>query len=289
MGRLAVVIASLFLLGAVPAAAEAAAPVTSTVQKTVTVRAGGVTSVALRCPAAAVTLNGSAVPLGSGALARDSQPVGDTPGRWVFRFVASGDSGSRRARAVLRCVRLRLPSGVSGARLNVMSADTGFESVAAGTSRLFTLACDPGFVPTGWGVERRGAGARRLRVTRAAPTANGWVLQFENASSAAAGGRFHIRCLERRQTATTGQRHTFRTRRARFSEAGRRRAAKHSCRRSEFSVSTGFSVAPARDIRLVSAQPLGTRGARWRFDNEPARNKPVKTYLVCLDRTTGFR
>jgi hypothetical protein len=259
------------------------------VQRTVTVRAAGVTSVALDCPQFSVALSGSAVALGPGAAVRDNEPVTNSSTRWNFRFVRDG-AGSRKARAILRCVRLQLPTGSGEARLNVMTANTGYEPIAGRSTRRLALGCDQGFIPTGWGFDRngQGAGSRRLNVVGAQPTASGWAFRVENLGPGTARARLHIRCVQRTQTATSGMRHSFDLRRASFDERGRGKAVNHSCRAGEFSVSTGYSLDPGTDILLRSTQPSATRGGLWRFDLSPARNGPVKTYLLCLDRGTRF-
>jgi hypothetical protein len=258
--------------------------------KTVSVRAaGGVTAVSLDCPRGAVALNGAAVALGKGAVVRDNEPVTNSSTRWNFRFTARGNGG-RRARAVLRCVRLALPPGTGQARLNVLTANTGYEPVAAGSSKRIALSCDRGFIPTGWGIDRQGQGAasQRLRVAVAQPTANGWTFTVANPGGVQARARLHIRCVERRQTATSGRHHAFVIRRSTFNERGRGKSVSHSCRPGDFSVSTGFSLDPGGSIGVSSTEPFATRGGRWRFDLSPARNRPVKTYLLCLDRDTRF-
>jgi hypothetical protein len=125
-------------------------------------------------------------------------------------------------------------------------------------------------------------------VAAARPTASGWVFTVANPGGVQARARLHIRCVERRQTATSGRHHSFVVRRAGFSEGGRGKSVSHSCRGGDFSVSTGFSLDPGANIRLSSTEPFGARGGRWRFDLSPARNRPVKTYLLCLDRDTRF-
>jgi hypothetical protein len=273
---------------AAPAAAAAPADAadrvvqTSSVSSETTVPAGATRSLTLTCPKGSVALNGA--PTTSGAY--DSIPS-TNPRRWTFRFAAQ-PGGKHTAAAVLRCVRLRIPDGVAGVGLVVGTRWSQRLDIPGKSTSRFELNCNSGQLPTGWAV-RRGAAeeARRLTTAAVVPTRRGFVFRLENTGSASASALLHIRCLQKTQRASSHQRHTFRTRVASFA-ASAADSATHSCRPSEFSVSTGFSIDPAADLLLATSYPSGQRAGNWSFRGR-TESAPVTTKLLCLSRTTTFR
>jgi hypothetical protein len=265
-------------LVALPAAAQARVVETVSVAQRADVPAGQSRSVTLKCPAHAVALNGSAFD------ATSSIP-GSNARRWSFLFSAGARAES--ARAVLRCVRLRLPRRVRGVGLAVGTVIEPVYEIPPGNTQNIDMSCPSGQVPTGFGLERAGAD-NGLSIAKANPTKKGWSFAVENAGAVGAAGRLHIRCLEPKQRATSGQRHAFATRVASFTEqlegSG---TAIRACRAGEYSVATGVSLPPADDIVLAKTGVVGERGGEWSFAQGSGATS-VETSIVCLARTTGF-
>ena len=172
---------------------------------------------------------------------------------WSFRF--AGGAADRTASATLRCVRLSLPRRVRGVGLAVGTVIEPVFGLGSGATQEVAITCPRGQVPTGWGLERTDD-ANGLAIAIASPTARGWTFTVENTGAAGAAGSLHARCLERKQRASTGQRHAFSTRVASFSEALSGNATmSHACRASEYSVATGVSLAAATDVVLTAHEP----------------------------------
>jgi hypothetical protein len=276
---------------AVPASALAAGVVVpSSVAGSTTVPAGGSTTLTLRCPATAVALNAAVTRRGAGVTVRRSIPGADS-GDWRFRLTAAAGARRRGVRAVLRCVRLAVPSGVSDARLVVGTRRSPVFTIPAGGFVASEVGCHSGFVATGYGLDR-GAG-RDATLAAAIPTASGWNFSLENTGSTPARARFTARCLRRVVSASSGGSPTslsFRTTRRKFSNTvgpGARRSFSHSCGRSEFSVSTGSAVDPADDIELSGSHPARSRGGSWVFARASSGDT-VRSSLVCLNLRSGF-
>jgi hypothetical protein len=263
---------------ALPAAAQARVVEPVSVTGRVDVPAGQTRSLTLKCPARAVAINGSSFD------ATSSIP-GINARRWTFRFTAGGsaDTGS----AILRCVRLRLPRRVSGVGLAVGTVIEPVFEVPAGNTQTLAVRCPRGERPTGWGLERTGAD-NGLAIAAAVPTTRAWLFTVENTGATGAAGNLHIRCLERRQRAASGQRHAFDIRIATFAEQIEGGSTtSRSCRRREYSVATGVSLPSADDILLAGTGVVGARGGEWSF-TQPSGAAAVTTKLICLARTTGF-
>ena len=266
----------LVVLGAFPGSAAAARLVEPlSVRQSAQVSGGGTAELNLTCPETAVALSGAT----SVEPGTDSIPSQD-PRRWRFRVSSQPGEPARRVRAVLRCVRLTLPSGIRGVRLIVGTVRRPDVFVVAGATRRVALTCERGMVPTGWGLERGTAG-RSIAVSAAAPTRRGFVFKLTNTGEVGASATPRIRCLGRTQRASSGERHSFSTRLARFRDAGR--SASHTCRDAEYSLATGVSLNTG--VLLGSATPTGARGGRWTFSS----GGQAKTSLVCLSRGTSFR
>jgi hypothetical protein len=276
---------------ALPASALAAdVVVPSSVAGATTVPAGGVSTLTLRCPATAVALNAAVTRQGAGVTVRRSIPGSDS-GDWQFRLAASPGARQRGVRATLRCVRLALPVGISGARLTVSTRRSPVFEIQPGSFVAGQTGCQAGFVATGYGLDR---GARRdVTVAAAIPTAQGWNFSIENTGSTPARARFTARCLKRvvssrREGAATNL--SFQIARRGFSNQvgpGAGRSFSHSCRRSEFSVATGSAVDPAEDIELSGSHPARSRGGRWVFAHAQAGDS-VSSSLICLNRRSRF-
>jgi hypothetical protein len=254
-----------------PAAAQARVVDPISVSKSVTVPAGESRSLTLGCPARAVALNGVAP-------AATSSIPGPNGRGWTFRF--AGGAGAGSGDASLRCVRLRLPKRISGIGLVVETRIEPVAELAPGASARLDVSCSNGHLPTGWGLERAGAG-NGIAVTAATPRRRGWSFAFVNAGAGPAAATATIRCLERRQRARSGQRHAFATRVASFQESAAA-TARRSCRRTEFSLATGVSL--PRGVHLLDTALFGARGGEWTFSAATT----AETSLVCLARTTRF-
>ncbi|MEA2362201.1 MAG: hypothetical protein QOD71_1346, partial [Thermoleophilaceae bacterium] len=266
---------------ALPAVAEARVVEPVSVTGQVDVPAGQSRSLTLKCPAHAVALNGTS----TSALDATSSTPGADARRWTFGF--TGGASGRAGGAILRCVRLRLPRRVKDVGLAV---ETRFEpvfEVPPGATQTIDIRCSHGNVPTGWGLERN-AEDNGLSIAAAVPTKRGWSFTVENTGATGAAGSLSARCLERRQRASTGQRHAFSTRIASFTEqiegSG---TTSRSCQANEYSVATGVSLPASDDIRLTRTLLVGERGGEWSFA-QAAGATAVTTNLVCLRRTTGF-
>jgi hypothetical protein len=289
--RLAACIALSTALLAAPAGASAADVVTpSSVAASTTVPARGSSTLTLRCPASAVALNAAVTRRGAGVTVRRSLPGRDA-GDWRFRLAAAEGARLRGVRAVLRCVRLELPNGVSGARLVVSTRRPPAVEIPAGASTAVEVRCARGFVGTGYGLDA--GGGRDVRIAAASPLARGWSFRLENIGSSPAAARLHVRCLQRTVSARRGGVPTelvFQVARRAFSNRvgpGAARIFSHSCLAGEFSVATGSVVDPADAIVLSGSHPLRSRSGRWAFRRASAGDR-VRSSLVCLSRRTQF-
>jgi hypothetical protein len=289
--RLAAYIALTIALLAAPAGAFAADVVEpSSVVASTTVPAGGSSTLTLRCPASAVALNAAVTKRGAGVTVRRSLP-GRDPGDWRFRLSAADGAERRGVRAVLRCVRLELPAGVSRARLFVSTSRSPAIELPAASSTAVEIRCRGGFVATGYGLDS--GGRRDVRIAAAVPVARGWTFRLENTGSSPASARLRVRCLERTVSARRGGAPTqlvFRVARRAFSNRvgpGAGRFFSHSCPAGKFSVATGSVVDPADDIVLSGSHPLRSRSGRWAFGRASAGDR-VRSFLVCLGRRPQF-
>ena len=255
-----------------PAPAEAKVVEPVWVTKSVAASPGQPKSITLRCPARAVALNGAAHNASSSIAVPDAR-------RWSFRFTRSGS-------ATLRCVRLRLPHNVDGINLRVGTTYEPVFEVPPGFTQQIELKCETGQVPVGWGLERR-TDDNGLAIVGAMPVARGWSFAVKNTAGVGAAGSLSARCLDKKQRASSGQRHAFSTRVASFTDQFDGGTTSHSCRANEYSVATGVSLPATADVLFTGTDLTGERGARWRFANAGG-STPVRTSLICLARTTGF-
>jgi hypothetical protein len=194
-------------------------------------------------------------------------------------------------RAVLRCVRLELPAGLSDARLVVSTRLPPAFEIPAGSSTAVQIRCGRGFVGTGYGLES--GGRRDVRIAAAIPGARGWTFRLENTGSSPARARLRVRCLKRSVSARRGgapSQLVFQVARREFSNRvgpGARKTFSNSCMAGEFSVATGSVVDPADDIVLSGSHPIRSRSGRWTFARASAGDR-VRSFLVCLSRGTQF-
>jgi hypothetical protein len=272
-----------------PAAAHARDVVRpSSVEARTTVPAGGATTLTLECPTPAVALNAAVASHGAGVTVRRSIP-GTGAGDWRFRLTAAAGADRRVARAVLRCVRLELPAGLSGASLDVKTRRESVVSIPAGGTAAVRLRCGPAWVATGYGFDdRRG----RVRLATIEPSAHGWDFILENTGSRAAPAGVSARCLRQTVTATRGGGSAelrFRVARPAFQNrlGPGSTTFTHSCGSTQFSLATGSIVDALADIELGANGPVETRRGRWRF-RRAAGGDEVRTFLVCLSRRSGF-
>ena len=285
--RIALCVPLTLALLAAPASALAAdVVVPSSVAATTTVPADGARTLALSCPTRAVALNAAVTNHDPGVTVRRSIP-GSGAGTWRFRLTGEGGGGG--VRAVLRCVRLQLPIGVSGARLDVSTRRPPVV-VPAGGRTIVRLRCGAAWVGTGYGFDPGTRGDARL--ASVVPRPHGWDFIIANAASTEAKSRVSARCL--RQTVTsTGGRLRFNVPRLVFSDLigrmpGSAGTFTERCAKNQFSLATGYVVGETSDVELRLTHPEGRRAGRFRF-RRAASDDVVTTYLVCLGRRTQFR
>jgi hypothetical protein len=213
---------------------------------------------------------------------------GDEAGDWTFRF-AGDDSARRVVRTTLRCVRLEVPAGVSGARLNVRTRRRPGVRIPVGETEQVSLRCGRAWLATGYGF-----GARRgtARLASIVPSAHGWDFVIENTGSTAALADVHIRCLDQTVSARRGGSSTelsFRvSRQSHGNVLGPNRTRfSHSCGGNRFSLATGSIVDPLDTIELADSGPVRSGWGRWTFRRAGGGDR-VRTFLVCLARGSGF-
>jgi hypothetical protein len=285
--RFALCASLILVLSAVPASAVAAdVVVPSSVARSTAVPSGGSKTLTLRCPAEAVALNAAVTNHDPGVTVRRSIP-GAGAGTWSFRLAGAGGGGG--VRAVLRCVRLRLPAGVGGARLNVSTRRPPV-AVPAGGRTTVRLRCGRAWVGTGYGFDPGTRGDTRL--ASVVPRAHGWDFTVQNDAAAGRTARVSARCLRQTVTSSQGARLRFGVARPRFSDAvgarpGSAGTFTHSCGQSQFSLATGYAVDAADQVTLTLTHPEGRRAGRFRFRGA-ASNDVVSSFLVCLGRRSSF-
>jgi hypothetical protein len=283
--RTAVAAAVAALAVAAPAAAAAQTPRPVSVTKSISV-AGAGSAVELRCPRGTLAAAGAVTGLGDGVAARASMP---TPGGWTFRFAAVPTGADRSARAVLRCLGLRPPRR-GAVRLNVATSTVPEFIMRPNSTRRLRVGCIRGYIATGWGLEHGG----ELQVASAVPGKRIWTIRVKNPTAAQTRATLRARCVQAAHvTRVRGKRlrHRFAVRRREFTDAiapGAAQTVAHGCARGEFSLMTGSTVAAGDDIALVAAFPDGGRGGSWTFANPTGAPEQARTYLLCLERGTGF-
>lgn len=278
----------LLALVALPASAHAAVVTPTSTSAETVVPAGGTRALTLSCPHPAVALSAAATRLGRSAELLRSAP-GRRAGDWRLTFAARRGRG-RTVEAELRCVRLNLPEGVSGARLGVQTRSRTRIRVPAGGTRTAEADCDPGYVATGWGIRRGRRGD--IRAAAAVPAAGGWSFELENIGSKAASAAVSARCVRRVVRARRNGDNVelrFRVVRRAFEDpvGGGRTSFFHRCRTGQYSLAAGSEVDPFDPIALVRSSAMGRRHASWTFARASAGDV-VTTHMVCLARNSRF-
>jgi hypothetical protein len=273
-----------------PAAALAADTVRPSYEgESVSIPPGGTRGLTLDCPSGAVALNAAVSRRGSGVTVRRSTP-GTDAGRWSFR-ASNRTSGRRRLSAIVRCVRLTVPVGVSRVQLLVRTLMPPAFDVPAGGTADSDVRCPRGWVPTGYGIHA-GADAGDVNVTRAVPSARSWSFTFENTGVASADASVRVRCL--RQTVTgrrAGERSTLRFSfaRPRFENTGipTGDGFTHRCGRGQFAVAAGVSYDPQADVVLDESFAASERFGVWLFRRSET-TETISSSIVCLRRGSRF-
>ena len=287
--RVALSFCTLFALVALPSSAHAAVVTPTSTAVETTVPAGGARTVTLSCPGSSVALSAGVTRLGRSAELLRSVPSGRAAGDWLLTFGARQGAG-RRVEAEARCVRLRVPAGVSGARLSVQTESRTRLRVAAGRTKTANVGCAPGYVATGWGLRRgRRAG---IEIAAAVPSARGWRFELENTGAGATRAAVSARCLKRVvRGRRNGEAVQLRFRVARRASEGAIGGARSSvsdrCRGGQYSLATGHRVNPLDAIALVRSGATGRNRASWTFAGASAGDA-VTTHTVCLARDSRF-
>jgi hypothetical protein len=279
--------ASLFVLvalAAAPAGAHAANVIrTTSVTGSSVVPPGSTSTSRLECPQPWVALSGAVTSKGTGVTVRRSNP-GGAAGDWSFRFAADR-SDRRRVRTVLRCVRLEVPSGVSGARVNVKTRSRFDIRVPVSGTASVTVRCGRAWAATGYGFADRSGNVRLASVV---PAAHGWRFVLENVGAADARAEVSARCLQQTVTADSAQLRFRVSRPAQENVVGKNRPRfSHRCGANKFSLATGSIVDPASTIELADSGPRLSAWGRWTF-RQASGGESVRTFLVCLARGSGF-
>ena len=289
--RLAACASLILVVLAAPAAARAADTVRpSSDSRTISVPPGERAGLALRCPGSSVALGAAVTRRGRGVTVHRSVP-GTDAGSW--RFQASNTAaGARRLSAVIRCVRLELPSGVSGVRLMVSTRRTAAFAIPAGGSTNLDVRCARGWIPTGYGLQA-GADAADVRVAQSFPDPREWGFTLENTGGDAARARVAVRCLRRIVTGSRGGSETtlrFVVSHPLFTNrvGPGSRSFSHACASRQFATATGVVLDEADDIVLRDSHPAGTRSGVWSF-RQASGTEVVESKLVCLGLSPRFR
>ena len=279
--RIAASISVVAALIAVPAAADAANVVRpSSVSRTDTLTAG-THMLQLQCPSPSVALNAAVIRKSPGVAVRRSIP-GNRAGNWRFR-VEVANAGSR-VRSVLRCVRLE----ADGARLRVKTSRQSGVEIPAGGATEVAVRCGSAWVATGHGLDAGASG--NVRLASVVPVAHGWNFVLENVGSTPTTAGVSARCLRRTVSAAgSGELRFDITRRSRGNVLGTnsKPTLADACGAGRFSLATGSIVDPRDAIELATSGPSRPGSGRWTFRNA-SDGDTVRTFLVCLSRSSGF-
>jgi hypothetical protein len=281
---MAAAVVALAAVLALPGLAQAR-PAPSSVGRTIDVGPDGAT-LTLACPGGAVALAGAVSAISPEVTTRASVPRGIT--EWRFSFAG----GPGRARAVVRCVRVRPSANFRTSLIRVASRTFG-GTVTPDRSLRATLRCPAGYTPTGYGFEQGDSGT--ATVTAARPGSRAWSFVLENEGSGDTRPTLHTRCLSRSATATrpgasASQPLIVRVAgwRDRVRGASRRRIT-HRCPAGHFSAGAGHSLPAGDDIVATRAFAFRSRPGRWLFTNPGGRAVTARSYLTCLSLRTDFR
>jgi hypothetical protein len=240
----------------------------------------GVSTFAGSCPRNYVALNGASFPTPGDVVPSYSGP-GESLRRWRFGFDAGGPG---TVRTTVRCGRTRFPRRVH-VKFQVQSVARNDIRLGAGTTKKVALRCTEGHVPTGYGQDQSPGGATSPRDPGAidfqsvVPHKHGITFGLRNDTSEAAKVNVFMRCWQRKIRGRTSpvEPRSFRDK----VRAGKGKRVKHSCRRGEFALATGWSIPRGSQVSLSSSRPDGSRRGRWAFDNDGGASN-VRTSLLCL-------
>ena len=243
----------------------------------------GANSFTVSCPRNFAALNGGTYPTASDVVPSISAPVKGLR-RWRFGFEAGGPAN---VRVVVRCGRVKFPRRLH-AHFEVNTAAKNELTVGPAATRKVTISCAKGHVPTGYGQNQtptgedqdRDAGAIDFYLVKA--TRRKVVIGLRNQSTEAAQVDLFIRCWRQRLGGRLAKVRVRRFKRQTVPANGSRRL-RHTCRRGEFALATGWSFGSGSGVSLTSTRPAGKRRARWVFDNGGGRAK-VRTSILCLTR-----
>lgn len=270
---------------AVPAAAHAASVVRPTSVSGTDTLTAGTHTLRLQCPSPSVALNAAVIRKSPGVSVRRSIP-GSRAGDWRFRVeVANGGS---RVRSVLRCVRLDVPAGVSGARLEVKTRRQPDLAIPAGGATEVAVRCGSAWVATGYGLDAGASG--NVRLASVVPVAQGWNFVLENVGSTPATAGVSARCLRRTVSAASSAELRFgvtRPSRGNILGTSSTPTLSQSCGAGRFSLATGSIVDPRDAIELAASGPVRSQRGRWTFRKASGGDR-VRTFLVCLNRSSNF-
>jgi hypothetical protein len=240
----------------------------------------GATTFVLSCPKGHAALNGGTYPTASDVVTSYSGPVKGLLRRWRFGFDAEGPA---TVRASVRCRRIRFPKRVH-ARFQVQSLARNEITVNSGATRRVRLRCEKGLVPTGWGQSQTPGGASEpgaIDLYSVIPSRRGFRVGLRSQSTEDAQINLYLRCWRRK---LRGQLARVRVREFRNKvPANGRTRIRHTCRRGEFSLATGWSFASRSGLAVSATRAAGARRARWLFDNGGGRAK-ARTSILCLAR-----
>jgi hypothetical protein len=246
----------------------------------------GASTVSVSCPAPAVALNAAVTRKPAGVTVRRSTP-GTGPGDWRFRLFGATPAGAQGTRVVLRCIRLAVPPGLSGARLVVRTRRSPGIAVPAGGSSTVQLRCGPAWLATGYGLDV--GRSRDVRLASAVPVAHGWDFVLENTGSGPVTAGVSARCLRQTVRAGSAELRFRASRPSRENRLGNRRstALAHGCGAGRFSLATGVILDPLDTIELAASGPIRRGWGRWGFQQARGGDR-VRTFLVCLRTDSAF-
>jgi hypothetical protein len=285
------------VLGALLVPAVAAAnPAPFSLSRGVAVQPSG-TTLRIDCPRGSTALAGAVTSRSTGVTVHDSFPTESE--RWVFRFSSLVGAADARARAAVRCLRLKPRRGTRHWKL---SNTTGSRTVRIRplATRRVRVRCLGGYLATGYGISRTGADpvgplpSGDVRVAAAVPALRHFTFRLENPGGDTVRATASVRCLSRmanakRNGATVVQR--FAVARRAFSNrvrTGARRVVRHRCPSGHYSLAAGLSLRSADDIFSTAAHAAGARGGSWSFNHPAGGPQRVGTYLTCMSLRTGF-
>ena len=248
----------------------------SSVTRSIGVDSGDSKLSTVTCRGGRFALSGAVVSASGTITALTSRPS-IRRNRWVFGLLNAPDAGTRSARVVVRCGRIRLPRGTRRGTVGLATASSSNSApVPAGGTARRNLSCPEGKQPTGWGFSRESGDVFPYRV---AFGSRRLAIGVENAGSRSAAFTSYVRCIDRAVSVRGASDPRIRIRRRPASRtlSGGSERIRRSCRRRELSLATGFSVDPGR-VDWLRSYPSRTRLGRYAFDGTGT----ARTVLLCL-------